>query len=188
MAEEQEKLSASQRSRIRRISAPKELSPDEEGGELNIVPFLDIIMNVLMFVLATISVTFTTIIETTPPSIGGGHPKPSEAPKLSLNVVIIDKGFVVSAYGQHVGEGCQGIGTGATVGRSSDGRDYDYAGLTACAARLKEKVEGADEETSATLTANANIQYQVIISTIDALRKSDSGKELFPDINFGVPQ
>jgi biopolymer transport protein ExbD len=187
MAEQEEKLSASQRSKIRRLSAPKELSPDEEGGELNIVPFLDIVTNVLMFVLATISVTFTTIIETSPPSLGG-RPKPSDAPKLALNVVIIDKGFVVSAFGQHVGEGCQGAGTGATVGRTPDGHDYDFSGLTACAARLKEKIPEADEETSATLTANGNIPYQVIISTIDALRKSDQGKMLFPDINFGVPQ
>jgi biopolymer transport protein ExbD len=186
MAEEKESLSASQRSRIRRISAPKELSPDEEGGELNIVPFLDIIMNVLMFVLATISVTFTTIIETTPPS--GGRPKPGAAPTLSMNVVVIDKGFIVSALGQRIGEGCQGVGTGVAVGRTADGKDYDYAGLSACAKRLKDKVPDAATETSATITANANVPYQVIISTIDALRKSEDGTELFPDINFGVPK
>jgi len=55
-----EKLSAAQRSKVRRLSRPRELAPDEEGGELNIVPFLDIITNVLMFVLATISVTTGT--------------------------------------------------------------------------------------------------------------------------------
>ena len=65
-------LSAAQRSRVRRLSARSELAPDEEGGELNIVPFLDIIMNVLMFVLATISVTFTTMIDSSPPRAGGG--------------------------------------------------------------------------------------------------------------------
>ena len=60
------RLSAAQRSKIRRLSQPKELAPDEEGGELNIVPFLDIVMNILIFVLATVSVTFTATIETTP--------------------------------------------------------------------------------------------------------------------------
>ncbi len=34
---EPERLSAAQRSKIRRLSQPKELAPDEEGGELNIV-------------------------------------------------------------------------------------------------------------------------------------------------------
>jgi len=59
-------LTTAQRSKIRRLSQPKELTPDEEGGELNIVPFLDIIMNILIFVLATVAVTFTAIIDTTP--------------------------------------------------------------------------------------------------------------------------
>jgi len=46
--EESISLSAAQRAKIRRLSAPRELSPDEEGGELNIVPFLDIITNILI--------------------------------------------------------------------------------------------------------------------------------------------
>jgi biopolymer transport protein TolR len=62
------KLSAAQRGKIRRLSQPKELAPDEEGGELNIVPFLDIIVNILIFVLATVAVTFTSTIETNPPA------------------------------------------------------------------------------------------------------------------------
>jgi biopolymer transport protein ExbD len=186
MAEE-EKLSASQRSRIRRLAAPKELAPDEEGGELNIVPFLDIIMNVLMFVLATISVTFTTIIETTPPAAGGPSTSNKKEQSLSLNVLVADQGFMVTAFGYHIGTGCQGTGSGATVGMASDGT-YDYAGLTACVKRLKEKVPDADMETSATLIANSNITYQVVISTIDALRKGDDGKVLFPDVAFGVQQ
>ena len=39
-----------------------------------------------------------------------------------------------------------------------------------------------------TLTANKDIPYQVIISTIDAIRRGADGQELFPDINFGVPK
>src|SRR3974390_1610646 len=133
---DQEHLSAAQRSRIRRLSAPKELAPDEEGGELNIVPFLDIITNVLMFVLATISVTFTTLIDTQPPRAGGSSRAPTK-PTLSLNIIIIDKGFIVSAFGQRIGEGCQGVGAGLAVGLRSGSSDYDYSSLTTCAKRLK---------------------------------------------------
>jgi biopolymer transport protein TolR len=181
----EEKLSASQRSRVRRLSMPRELSPDEEGGELNIVPFLDIITNVMMFVLATITVTFTTFIETAPPRAGGPSVRTPTKVSLALNIVVIDKGFIVSAFGQRIGEGCQGAGSGVAVGLNGQG-DYDYTALTACAKRLKNQVPG--DETAATLTANANIPYQVIIGTIDAIRKSDDGQELFPDINFGVPK
>src|SRR5580700_9712710 len=185
-----DKLSAAQRSRIRRLSAPRELAVDEEGGELNIVPFLDIIMNVLMFVLATISVTFTTMIESAPPSSRGPSARPPGKPTLSLNIIVIDKGFIVSAFGQRIGEGCQGPGSGVAVGmKTTDGQtDYDYAALGACAKRLKNQVTEAADETNATVTANASIPYQIIISTCDAIRKSDDGQTLFPDITFGVPK
>src|ERR1700722_3248982 len=139
MPETPEKLSAAQRSRIRRLSAPKELSPDEEGGELNIIPFLDIITNVLMFVLATISVTFTTMIDSQPPRASGAGARPPTKPSLSLNIVVIDKGFIVSAFGQRIGEGCQGLGSGVAVGlKTTDAvQDYDYPSLTACAKPLQ---------------------------------------------------
>jgi biopolymer transport protein TolR len=186
---EREKLSAAQRSKIRRMSRPRELAPDEEGGELNIVPFLDIITNVLMFVLATISVTFTAMVETQPPRVGGSGARAPSKPSLSLNVVVIDRGFIVSAFGQRIGEGCQGPGSGVAVGLTPDApQTYDYAKLSACAKGLKNQVAEAADETSATLTANNDIPYQVIISTMDAIRKSDDGQELFPDVNFGVPR
>ena len=187
---DQEKLSAAQRSRIRRLSAPRELDPAEEGGELNIVPFLDIITNVLMFVLATISVTFTTMIDSQPPRASGSSARTPTKPSLSLNIVVIDKGFIVSAFGQRIGEGCQGLGSGVAVGlRTVDAvQDYDYASLNACAKRLKNQVPEAADETAATLTANKDVPYQVIISTLDAIRHADDGEVLFPDINFGVPK
>ena len=185
---ETEKLSAAQRSRIRRLSTPKELAPDEEGGELNIVPFLDIVTNVLMFVLATISVTFTTMIDSEPPRAGGASARAPTKPSLSLNILVIDKGFIVSAFGQRIGEGCQGAGSGVAVGLKPGQPDYDYDSLTVCAKRLKNQVPEAADETAATLTANKDVPYQVIISTIDAIRRSDDGQVLFPDINFGVPK
>ncbi len=187
---ENEKLSAAQRSRVRRLSMGRELAPDEEGGELNIVPFLDIITNVLMFVLATISVTFTTMIDTQPPRASGASSRPPTKPTLSLNIIVIDKGYIVSAFGQRIGEGCQGPGSGVAVGmKTTDGlQDYDYASLGACAKRLKNQVAEAADETAFTLTANSNVPYQVIIGTIDALRKGDDGQTLFTDVNFGVPK
>ena len=149
MAGEREKLSAAQRSRIRRLSMPKELAPDEEGGELNIVPFLDIITNVLMFVLATISVTFTTMIESQPPRAAGSSARPPTKPSLSLNIIVIDKGFIVSAFGRASAKGARGP---EPAWPSADGRrqDYDYPSLTACAKRLKNQVPEAADETAAT--------------------------------------
>src|ERR1700679_4203736 len=115
MAKEQEKLSAQQRSKIRRLSQPRELAVDEEGGELNIVPFLDIIMNVLMFVLATVSVTFTATIDTFPPRAGGAGARPPTTPTLGLTVFIAGDGFGIKAQGGNVAPGCNGTGSGLAV-------------------------------------------------------------------------
>jgi biopolymer transport protein ExbD len=185
MAKEPEKLSAAQRSKIRRLSEPRELAPDEEGGELNIVPFLDIITNVMMFVLATVAVTFTATIDTFPPRAGGSSQRKPEQPTLGLTVIVVPDGFSVKARGGNVAPGCNDTGPGLAIAKKDN--DYDYPSLTACAKKLKNLSPDFKDETSVTISANPNIPYQAIISTIDAVRGTkDPGEELFPDVNFGL--
>jgi biopolymer transport protein ExbD len=191
MPAEKEQLSAAQRGKIRRLSQPKELAPDEEGGELNIVPFLDIIMNVLMFVLATISVTFITFFDSEPPRFSGSSARPPTKPTLSLNIVVLKEGFLVSAVGRRLAPGCGGEGAGLAVGMKTGEngqQDYDYSGLTQCVKKLKALSPDFAEERQATIAANHDIPYQAIISTIDAIRRDDQGGEMFPEVNFGVPK
>jgi len=179
------KLSAAQRARIRRLSQPRELAPDEEGGELNIVPFLDIIMNILIFVLATVAVTFTTTIETTPPSASSGK-SPSE-PKETLNmtVLIVGDGFSVKAAGGNVAPGCQGHGAGLAVPKK--GSSYDLAGLTRCAEKLKGMKDAFADETQVFLSGNNDTEYGLIIQVMDALRTGTDGRTpLFPNVNFSA--
>lgn len=185
----EERLSAAQRSKIRRISTPKEIAPDEEGGELNIVPFLDIITNVLMFVLATVTVTFTATIDTFPPKAGGAPVRPDTHPTLGLTILVVGEGFSVKAHGGNVAPGCQETGSGLAVGKTPDGKDYDFAGLKKCVAHLKKEFVTSNpdsDETVVTISANPNIPYQAVIGTMDAVRKDEDGKELFPDVNFGL--
>jgi hypothetical protein len=184
MAEEQEKLSASQRSKIRRLSAPKELAPDEEGGELNIVPFLDIITNVLMFVLATVTTIFLATITADFPKRGGRGGAPN-TPTLGLTVIVVPDGFSVKARGGSIAQGCHDTGMGITVPKV--GGDYDYKGLNQCVATVKkESPEEVRDETNFTISANPNIPLQVIVSAIDAVRADSEGNTLFPDVQFGL--
>ncbi len=188
----EEKLSAAQRSRIRRLSQPRELAPDEEGGELNIVPFLDIITNVLMFVLATVAVTFTATIDTFPPKAGGAGARPPTTPTLNLTVLIVPEGFSLKARGGNVAPGCNDTGSGLAVGKATNAQgaqDYDYATLNQCVKKLKNLSPDFADETNVTITANPNIPYQAVVSTMDAIRKdNDTGKDLFPDVLFGLAQ
>jgi biopolymer transport protein ExbD len=179
-------LSAAQRGKIRRMSQPAELSPDEEGGELNIVPFLDIIVNILIFVLATVAVTFTSTIETNPPA-GKSAGVRAAVPKESLNltVLIVNDGFALKASGGSVAAGCSGIGSGISVAKR--GGQYDYAALTKCAAKLKSSNPAYAEENQVRLTANHDISYSVVINVMDALRTTPDGKgPLFENVTFGV--
>jgi biopolymer transport protein TolR len=182
-----EKLSAAQRSKIRRLSAFKEPEEGEEAGELNIVPFLDIITNVMMFVLASVAVTFTATIDSTPPSAGSsGKVRPQEQHTLNLSVFVVNDGFSLKASGGNIATGCESPGPGLAVPKANN--DYDYANLTECAKRLKDASPDFKDETQVTITANPGIDYQTVVRTIDALRNSKDGEELFPDVHFGVPR
>ena len=187
MADVPEQLTAAQRSRIRRLSQPKEPQPGEEAGELNIVPFLDIIMNVLMFVLATVAVTFTATIDSTPPAIGGNATRKGiDQHSLNLSVFIVNDGFALKASGGNIATGCQTPGPGLAVPKASG--DYNFLGLTECAKRLKDSSSDFKDETQVTITANPGVDYQTVIKAIDALRRNKEGDELFPDVHFGVPR
>jgi biopolymer transport protein TolR len=180
-------LTTAQRSKIRRLSQPKELAPDEEGGELNIVPFLDIIMNILIFVLATVAVTFTATIDTTPPaskSSGVRAEVPSEA--LNLTVLIVNDGFSLKAAGGNIAPGCQSPGPGIAIPMKNG--KYDLDALTACAAHLKSSSPDFADENQVYITGNFGTDYQTIIDVIDALRQTPQGDVLFDNVNFKVPK
>lgn len=178
-------ISVAQRSKIRRLSQPRELTPDEEGGELNIVPFLDIIVNILIFVLATVAVTFTASIETTPPaSQGSGVRAELPVDALNLTVLIVNEGFSLKASGGNIAPGCQGAGPGISI--PNVGGRYDYAALTECATRLKNASPDYQVENQFYIAANPGTDYQTIIDVIDAMRTTAQGKPLFENVNFKV--
>ena len=176
-----EALSATQRAKIRRLSTPTEASAADEGGELNVVPFLDIITNVLMFVLATVAITFTATIESAPPRPGIRPPSESS---LGLTVLVVPEGFSVKAKGGNVAPGCSDTGGGLAVPKR--GAEYDYEALKACAVRLKASAATFADERDVTISANAQVPYDVVIATLDAMRRTDNGDELFPKVSFGV--
>ncbi len=175
-----EQLSAVQRNKIRKVTGqPNEQADD--AGELNVVPFLDIITNVLMFVLATLSVTFTTTIETNAPR--GARAGPAN-PGLQLTVVVVPDGFSLKARGGNVAPGCSDTGEGIAVPKL--GASYDFEALRTCATKLKGSAPAFKDEQGVTIAANPQIPYDVVIATMDSLRRSEHGDDLFPNVTFAV--
>ncbi|MFO0555448.1 MAG: biopolymer transporter ExbD [Polyangiaceae bacterium] len=181
-------LSPAQRSKIRRLAQPKDAEPGDEAGELNIVPYLDIVTNILVFVLATVSVTFLTELNTTPPSIGSGKVKQQlNTEALNLAVLIADDGVSFKTSFGSIRTGCDGTGRGPTVKVRGEKYDYDYEEIRRCARELKSRAGGGkfEEETQVTVTASRDVEFKYLVAVLDALRADPEG-ELFPEFHLGV--
>jgi biopolymer transport protein ExbD len=166
----------------------------EKTGELNIVPYLDIMVNLIMFMLVTITSSVSlSILGVSTPRISKNVQTqgPVEPPKdeLRLTVLVSLKGFYVSVRGSYVNADGTTLAKGAprpespTLPKQAPGPEgYDFAGLTNVVAKLKEQNK---KESRVILVADYRIQYDIIIKTMDALRVQ-AGKELFPDVFLGT--
>jgi len=156
---------------------------EEETGELNIVPYLDILMNLIIFMLLSITglASFGILNVSAPgygaPSAGVTQEQQGDEPKLTLSVLISRKGHFVSSENAILGE------DGApTVPRKADG-EYDYAALNAWMVRIKSEFP---KETKVIVGADPDIPYDALIQTMDAIREEQGAQRrlLFPDVTL----
>lgn len=162
----------------------------ERTGELNIVPYLDIMVNLIMFMLVTITtaVSLSVLGVSTPRYNQQAAPASASPPKaeLQLTVLISFKGFYLSARGQYVTADGAPLPKGAarpdvaTVPRR--GEDYDFTRLTDIVEKLKTE---SPTESRVILVADYRVPYDTLVKTMDALRVKGS-KELFPDVFLGT--
>lgn len=169
----------------RRKIKPKE---DEESGELNIIPYLDILMNLIIFMLLSMAglATFGMINVNAPEYGGGGLGGDQEKPPLTLTVAIARSGFFIGATGgilPGVSESGATPGQGApAIPKKADGT-YDYAALTAMMGEIKSKFQ---DENKVVIAADADIDYETLVATMDATRETADRKRLFPDVTLST--
>ncbi len=152
---------------------------EEEAGELNLVPYMDIVTNIIIFLLASVvNQVALGNINVSSPTIQGGNggetDEPPPKPPLNLTITVGNTGYVIAASG----------GVLPAIPKLPNGQ-YDYKTLTTKLKEIKSNPDNADE-TKATFNADANIAYDVVIATLDAMRQADDGKLLFPDVNFAA--
>lgn len=176
------KLTPQQRAYIRRRSKYHEPDPSEIAGELNIVPFLDIVVNLIMFLLATSEAVLAIIqIEAQLPQLsGGGAPKDKKEPGLNLNVTVTENGVIVTGSGGKLAPGCQDVATGRVITVAKKDGKYDWAALTDCVTKIKAVPQFADEN-EVIIGADPMIQYEHVVAAMDAVRGT-ADKELFPQV------
>lgn len=169
-------LSPQQRSKIRRLSQPAETEAGA-GGELNVTPYLDILMNVMIFVLATVSVTFVTTIDTRAAAANQVRRDRSEG----ITALITASGVALQTTDGSLAPGCASRGPGIAVPNRHDG-SVDIEGLTRCARTLRASLPDVRQ---VVLTSSPDVDYATVIAVMDGLR-GPSGERLFDDIVLGV--
>lgn len=178
-------FSAAQWARIRRMAKAPPRDPSV-GGELNIVPLLDIVMNVMLFVLATVTTIFTTTIAVPAPSrpadASGGGPQ-------GVVLKLTREGFIVGTDRGYLQRDCASLGAPALAVAAVHGA-HDFNALSQCLLRAR-----SAPATSAALrvtdsirvAGNGDVPYALMVRTLDAARESRAGaRDLFAHAQLGM--
>lgn len=143
----------------------------EDEGELNTVPYLDILMNLIIFMLLSMSglaAMGAVNVTTTHPAPGEELRAAPPPPRVAIGVA----GFEVRA----------GASSAVTIPRTPEGT-YDYAALSAYLERVKQDDAPG---TKLLLSASGDIGYETVIATLDACRETrgESKRLLFPEVSL----
>lgn len=175
MAKAQKSASAGERAYafILHKRARKKIPEFESMEEIALVPYLDVMMNLVIFMLVTIASFMPLgILEIHPPQKvseeeAAANPPP---PSIKFTVAIsVDGTFMAGPAADPLKK----------IEKAANG-DYDYEALAKMALELKEKHK---EERTVNLAADRVVRYDVIIKTMDALRYRE-GKHMFDDVVF----
>ena len=139
----------------------------DELGELNIVPYLDIMVNLIMFML----VTFQVLVELRTISFNPPGSGPAGPVKAFLTVLVEQDRYLVLRNGASVRD----------LPNTPSG--YDTVGLTGA---LVDENHGVDP--NLVVAATPDVPYGAIVQTLDAARTSGDGTPLFPQIVLGAPR
>ena len=193
------RLTPQQRVYIRKRTAVHDPDPSEEMGELNIVPFLDIVVNIIIFLLATAEAVLAIAqIDAQLPSLGRrvGRTQLEEGSTLNLSVTITGAGIIVSGSGGKLAPGCTDTQSGRVLTVPARGGNFEWTrqsrqgervvtspgataeALTACVREVKRHFP---DETQVILSADPEIEFENIVGAMDALR-GPGPDELFPDV------
>lgn len=148
-----------------------------EAPELDITAFLNLMVVLVPFLLVSAVFSRVTIMELNTPSAGGAAD--SKKPKMSIEVVIREKGLEIS-------NGKKVLGRFPKI----EGQ-YPVKMLSENLLKLKANFP---DKTDATILMEPDIQYDYLILIMDAVRNTEvaqAGQEdvekipLFPDISIG---
>lgn len=172
----------------------RRVSAEEHTGELNIVPYLDVVVNLVMFMLLSMTGLISLgVLNVSAPKITteAVAATPDTAPKLLLTVAIGGQGFFVAGQGGVLGEDAAADAAARPPTIPLKDGTYDYAQLTAKLVEIKQQFPN---ETQVILSADPDVSYDTLIQTMDACREqvvkqadgSSERKLLFFDVSLSM--
>lgn len=170
------RMTALHRRTLRRALANGPSDPSEATGELNIVPLLDVVMNLIVFLMATMTAAAALMMITT--ELPRRGPVGPTTPRLSLGVVLTDEGAIVTSTAGKYAAGCTSHGEGRVITVAREGDGYDWPALALCLRAIK---EAHPSETEIAISAEPLVAYEHVVRAMDTARADDQ-RELFPDV------
>ncbi|MAQ14741.1 MAG: hypothetical protein CMN30_08085 [Sandaracinus sp.] len=168
-------FTAAQRRHIRRASRVPEPEPGDD--ELNIVPFLDVVVNLIMFLLLTsTAILAAREVHAQLPT----HGPPTEGAEFRPTVLVGERGVWVSSAAGTYAPGCQAAAGADEPTVPLVGGSPDWLALRTCAETLAAQHPDAHR---ATLTAEPGVALQDVIHAMDALK---GGGRLFHDVDIAA--
>ena len=163
--------------RMKRMERNNRKGQEVTGLGLNLIPMMDILTVLVIFLLITAVFTHVTIMDLSIPTQAGGAAV--NTPNFSIEVIVRKAGLEIA----------NGSSVEAAIPKKDD--KYDLEMLSKMLTRLKAQYP---EKEDATVLMEQDIQYDYLIQIMDAMRGADVREEgsgemkklvLFPKISVG---
>ncbi|MCB1198344.1 MAG: biopolymer transporter ExbD [Bdellovibrionota bacterium] len=160
----------------------------ELGRELNLVPYLDIMVNLVLFMLVNIvSFLSFTILNASIPQLNTGPASEAQAQAKGeelLLVMYVYENSILIAPSVTNGKPIPKKSFEKVKAQGSDEKVYNFAGINAYLGTIKSRFP---KEEKILITSKPDISYESIIQAMDAARETDSGLEdLFPEVTLSI--
>lgn len=153
-----------------------------ENADPNMTPVMNLMVVLIPLLLSSAQFIKLGMIEINLPPAAGSSIAQAEMPKevekkLDLTVTITDEGFyLASSLAVARGEN----GQGPTIPKTETG-EYDYKKLNEILTKIKKKAAGVFKDTDRiVIVAEPEIEYQTVVSTMDAARSYKENRVLLP--------
>jgi biopolymer transport protein ExbD len=137
--------------------------------QLNLTALMDILSNLLFFLLAAFGATIVMVINGTVPVQSADESGVADTKRaVTMNVTVQKDGFQVAALGTAFAQD-ELDAMGRTI--RLHGKTHDFAALTAHLKGIKQKFPKSD---TVILTPEPGIKYEVLVRTMDAAREYET--------------